>query len=253
MAQQQNAVNDAAQAIAQAVTETLNRSIAATGVVATVPSRLDGNVRERISSLQSPRLGSPLTLPNRTPGTLPTSSRMVSETANGSGGHNTIGGTKRRFPPPTLFSRKRAKPASNNTKVISYVRDIVCLPKDYCRKDKVVIPRGDKRTVLAENGLIGKVQFHSGMSAAEVRMEICAVFAKPMGLQSLEMSDGENIFPFNYLQRTGAGSRSLCRPSTSGKFEWSGKQVASLAKSGSFIYILAGRDLPGLYLAVVSL
>lgn len=116
----------------------------------------------------------------------------------------------------------------------------------------MVIPRGDKRTVLAENGLIGKVQFNSGMSEAEVRMEICSVFAKPMGLQSVEMSK-ENVFPFDYLQRTGAGSRSLCRSSTSGKFEWSGKQVASLAKSGSFIYILAGRDLPGLTFAVVSL
>lgn len=154
-------------------------------------------------------------------------------------------------PHPTLFSRKQPKPAANTTKVISYVRDIICLPKDYCCKDKVVIPRGDKRTVLAENGLIGKVQFNSGMSEAEVRMEICSVFAKPMGFKSVEMSN-ENVFPFDYLQHTGAGSRSLCRP-TSGKFEWSGKLVASLAKSGSFIYILAGRDLPCRTLAVVSL
>lgn len=136
--------------------------------------------------------------------------------------------------------------------MISYVRDIICLPKDYCRKDKVVIPRGDKRIVLAENGLIGKVQFNSGMSEAEVRMEICSIFAKPMGFKSVEMSN-KNVFSFDYLQHTGAGSCSLCRPSTSGKFEWSGKQVASLAKSGSFIYILAGRDLPGRTLAVASL
>lgn len=57
----------------------------------------------------------------------------------------------------------------------------------------VFIPRCDKRTVLAENGLIGKVQFQSGMSMAEVHMEICSVFTKSTGLEYLEMSK-ENIF-----------------------------------------------------------
>ena len=253
MAQHQNAISDAAQAIARAVTESLNRSIA-TGVVTTGSSRLDGNLRERISSLQSPshELRSPAPT-NRTAEDFATLGR---ETANVSGERSSISaGTKRRFPPPTLFSRKRAKSAaaSNSTKVVSYVRDIICLPREYCYKDKVVIPRGEKRTMLAENGLIGKVQFHSGMSEQEVRTEICSVFAKPMGLECRLEVSGENIFPFEYLQRTGAGSRSLCRPSTSGSFEWNGKQVASLSKSGGFIYILAGRDLPGIHWTLVSL
>ena len=42
-------------------------------------------------------------------------------------------------------------------------------------------------------------------------MEICSVFAKSTGLESLEMSK-ENIFLFDYLQHTGAGSRSHCQP-----------------------------------------
>jgi len=124
MAQQQDAVSDTAQAIAQAVTESFNRSMT------TAPSRLDSHLRERISSLQLPRLESPPTPSNRTPGTFGSSSGMVGEASSVSGGQNSIGGTKRRFPPPTLFSRKRAKPAANTTKVISYVRDTICLPKD---------------------------------------------------------------------------------------------------------------------------
>ena len=39
-----------------------------------------------------------------------------------------------------------------------------------------------------------------------VRREFCKVFAKPMGLGELD-----ELFPFEYLQRTGAGSRSLCQ------------------------------------------
>ena len=47
-----------------------------------------------------------------------------------------------------------------------------------------------------------------------VRREFCKVFAKPMGLGELD-----ELFPFEYLQRTGAGSRSLCRPAVSESFE----------------------------------
>ena len=57
-------------------------------------------------------------------------------------------------------------------------------------------------------------------------------------------------FPFVYLQRTGAGSRSLCFLAVSPSLEWHGSQVASIAKSGGMIYIMAIEDLPGLTLNV---
>ena len=139
-----------------------------------------------------------------------------------------------------MFSRKRSK-AAKNTKVTTYVRDIVCLPEVTSKCDKIVIPRGEKRSILAENGLVGKLQFHSDMPEEEVRKEICSIFAKPMGLKR----NAEKIFQFSYLQSTGAGSRSLCTPSVSESFRWDGQQVASLSKSGGYIYIKALEDMPG--------
>lgn len=100
----------------------------------------------------------------------------------------------------------------------------------------------EKRSALGENGLIGKVQFNSAMSEAEVRVEVCKVFAKAM---AMPMCESDELFPFEYLQRTGAGSRSLCRPAVSESFEWNGKQVSSLAKSGGYMYIAASQPLPG--------
>ena len=57
-------------------------------------------------------------------------------------------------------------------------------------------------------GLIGNVQFHSGMSAMEMFMAIC--FHKTYGSENPLKCQGEYIICFDYLQRTGAGSRSLC-------------------------------------------
>ena len=59
-----------------------------------------------------------------------------------------------------------------------------------------------------------------------------------MGLTASELEQGE-LFPFKYLQRTGAGSRTLCVPSVAESFDWSGRQVSTLAKSGGIIYIWA--------------
>ena len=151
--------------------------------------------------------------------------------------------SRRRFAPPTMFKPKRARRGSSSPKPISYVRDIVCLPKELQAPDgNIHIPRGSRRTELADAGLLGKIQFSSVMSAQEMRSEICRVFAVPMGLCEVDI-EAEKLFPFVYLQRTGAGSRSLCVPAVSQSFEWNGRQVATLAKSGGFIYILAGQDL----------
>jgi len=93
-------------------------------------------------------------------------------------------------------------------------------------------------------GLFGKVELTSLMSAEEVKFEICQVFMIPMGLTKDDMAN-KCLFEFSYLQKTGLGSCSLCLPAVSHSFEWNGRHVASLAKSGGFIYILAAKELPG--------
>ncbi|XP_019855226.1 PREDICTED: uncharacterized protein LOC109584088 [Amphimedon queenslandica] len=81
------------------------------------------------------------------------------------------------------------------------------------------------------------------MNEDEVRTEICEVFAAPMGLTVDDIKTGKR-FNYTYLLRSGCNSRSLCVPTVKDTFQWTGKQVASLAKSGSFIYILAKELLP---------
>ncbi len=75
-------------------------------------------------------------------------------------------------------------------------------------------------------------------------MEVSKVFATPMGLTQSDLAHG-TPFNFTFLQRTGAGSRTLCRPSITDSFEWNAKHVATLAKSGGIIYIQANSDLIG--------
>lgn len=73
------------------------------------------------------------------------------------------------------------------------------------------------------------------MTVDEVANEVRSVFKKPMA----ERSD----FPFEYLQPTGMGSRSLSIPSLSSSFSWTAKQVARLGTSTGTIYIVAKDDL----------
>ena len=113
------------------------------------------------------------------------------------------------------------------------------LPTDFRnRYGEVIVPRRKKRSLLATAGLVGKVEIDSGMSQDDVHREICEVFGEPMGLSPEDIKN-DRLFPFYYLQRAGAGSRSLCVPSVKDTFQWNGKQVASLAKAGSFIYLMA--------------
>ena len=87
------------------------------------------------------------------------------------------------------------------------------------------------------------MEFRSDTTDQEVRQEIGKVFAVPMGLTKTSIEQG-NLFPFTYLQRIGPGSRTLCVPSISSTFQWDGKKVSTLAKSGGTIYILADSCLP---------
>ena len=116
---------------------------------------------------------------------------------------------------------KRAKnECQSKQKSISYLRDIFCLPQSLqIDGGNVQIPRGTRRSNLANKdvGLLGKIEFQSDWSAERMRREISSVFAKPFGLSQGDIDRGE-LFPFEYLQRTGAGSRSLCVPAVSQKF-----------------------------------
>ena len=50
-------------------------------------------------------------------------------------------------------------------------------------------------------------------------------------------------FPFQHLQATGGGSRSLSVPSVSASFQWTAQQVAKLGNQRNTIYILAEGEL----------
>ena len=71
----------------------------------------------------------------------------------------------RRVQPPSMFKPKHGRKASS-PRLTSYVRDIMCLPRDSkTDHEKVVIPRGTRRTFIGENGVVGKIRFTSLLSA----------------------------------------------------------------------------------------
>jgi len=169
-----------------------------------------------------------------------------------------------RFVPPTLFENSRRGTGRQSSrqstrrqqdqpaaKISYYSRDVILLPGE-CQNKKgdITIPKPDKRVLLGRAGLVGKIEIHSSMNAEEVRKEVCEVFSTPMGINKSNLKAGE-LFPFEYLQRAGSCTRALCLPSVKEDFEWTGRRVASLAKAGSYIYLLALKDLPG-YQQVVS-
>ena len=147
--------------------------------------------------------------------------------------------SKKRSLPSILSARKKQKASK---KPVSYVQDIALLPKDWARdRSHICIPRKDRRKFLSDSGLIGKVVFSSDMSGSDMVKEISKVFARPLKLSQ------DQSFSFKYLQRAGEGSRSLCCPTVKENFEWTGRMVSTLAKSGSCIYLLAEDDIPSLY------
>ena len=153
-----------------------------------------------------------------------------------------------KFSPPSLFENmrsRRSKRPGQPAKVINYVRDVVLLPNEFrARNGEISVPRASRRSKLGQAGLVGKIEIDSDMTGEQVRVEVCLVFSSPMGLLESDVKNGD-LFPFSYLQRTGAGAKSLCLPAVKDSFEWTGKKVASLAKSGCYIYLLAERELPG--------
>lgn len=150
----------------------------------------------------------------------------------------------RRFERPSIFATSRRK--ERPPRVLTYLRDIFCLPPE-CQGQNgtVVIPRGSRRSALADesSGLLGKIVFQSDWSEERMVEEITRVFAMPFGLGTEDISAGKRL-EFKYLQKTGAGARSLCVPSVTSDFRWDGRQVSTLAKSRGVIYILSVHNVP---------
>lgn len=107
--------------------------------------------------------------------------------------------------------------------------DIVCLPQS--DEPKLSFPREKYRAKLGEKGLIGKIRLTSTMSVEDVKNEVRSVFRYPMG--------GREDFCFDFLQPTGAASRTLTVPSVSSSFQWTAQQVAKLGNNKQVIYIIA--------------
>ena len=112
----------------------------------------------------------------------------------------------------------------------------MCLPlcySKYCSTPSsgIAIPR--KKHILAAQGLLGKVHLESDWSENDVFSEIRSVFSKPMG--------NDAMFPFDILQLTGSGTKSLVIPALSSSFKWTPKEVAG--RADSTIYIMCKKKL----------
>jgi len=128
-------------------------------------------------------------------------------------------------PLPSAFGKRvrggKSKAPVPPSKRCRFERDIVCLPKAY-------------RSLLASNGLMGKIVLDSSMTEEEIMREIRSVFRKPMGFNT--------NFCFKVLQPAGGGSKTLTIPSLSPSYQWTASAVAG-KNAKSPIYIMAVDDL----------
>ena len=108
---------------------------------------------------------------------------------------------ERRPPLPTIFRGGAVPPPPKRKKTTGpkpvkiYNKDIICLPHQLGDNVLLPIPCGDKRSKLAEKGLISKIALHSVWQAAQVEAEVSSVFASAFGL-----SQGE-VLPYVYLRQ----------------------------------------------------
>ena len=111
--------------------------------------------------------------------------------------------SKRNATHPLFLQKRKRFSGGCTTKTVHY---ILYMPVSWCNNPRhVTIPRGEKRNYLAENGLLGKIEFNSEMNAEDIRVEVCRVFSSPMGLSEVYIAQRKTV-GFRFLQRTGAGS-----------------------------------------------
>ena len=115
-------------------------------------------------------------------------------------------------------------------KIITFSRDIICLPMRYGCSNSIKIPRD--RNELSRNGLIGKINISSDMNQEEIFSKIRSIFRKPMG--------GSTTFCFDVLQLT--GGKQLTVPALSPNYVWTASSIVP-KNSKSPLYILAKEPL----------
>jgi hypothetical protein len=143
--------------------------------------------------------------------------------------NQTVRGRKRPFSDILKKGKEKAP------RVVSWDKNIVCLPEDYCRNSRIIsIPKGKQRSSLAARGLCGKIRINSEMTEEEILGEIRSAFQEAMG--------NDRNFPFQFLQMAGGGSKSLTIPVLSASYTWTAKEVAKMAGQGC-LYIQAKAPL----------
>lgn len=136
--------------------------------------------------------------------------------------------------PSILGKRRRRNMSMKSSKIITWDREVICLPKCYMTlfntKGVMPIPR-KKKDILASFGLVGRVHLESDWSEREVIEEMRSTFIE---------SVNENV-NFKFLQCTGTGTKSLVIPKVSSSYKWGPKEVAG--RAGRPIYLLLQDDL----------
>jgi len=139
-------------------------------------------------------------------------------------------GKRRRFHVNTSKGLKSMK----SMKITTWDRTIIFLPVTYPETcgEQIVVPH-KKRSVLASNGLIGKIHLESNWDEEELFGEVRSVFKDAMG--------GDMNFPFTFLVPMGGGLKSLTKPVQSTSYKWTAKEVAG--RADSTVYILAEKAM----------
>ena len=86
---------------------------------------------------------------------------------------------------------KRRRSSACTAKHKIYAKDIVCLP--HTPKLPIQIPRGEKRSSLAEMGLVGKISLNAAWSAIEVEREVSSVVKNAFGISD------DSLLTYQYL------------------------------------------------------
>ena len=137
--------------------------------------------------------------------------------------------------PSVLGKQRRKSTVAKPSKLITWDREVVCLPKSYmdlfASNGLLPVPR-KKKDVLASFDLVGKVHLESDWTAAEVVAEIKSIFNE-------KLKDDDTNFKF--LQFTGTGTKSLIVPKVSASYQWTPKEVAGRADRP--VYVLLEKNL----------
>ena len=138
-------------------------------------------------------------------------------------------------PLPSILGKRRQKNVSKrSSKVVTWDREIICLPNCYkslfSSNGVLPIPR-KKKDILASYGLVGRLHLESDWSEGDVLEEIRSTFQ-----DSIHDSNR-----FKFLQVTGVGSKSLMVPKLSASYKWTSKEVAGRADKP--IYVLLENDI----------